>query len=71
MEKEILELLKKMDNRLLNLEEGQKETLIKLKDISKNLDILNQQIGQEFAFINANYLFFIESLLLVNKKGMD
>ncbi|WP_440250777.1 hypothetical protein [Clostridium sp.] len=45
MEKEILELLKKMDNRLLNLEEGQKETLIKLKDISKNLDILNQQIG--------------------------
>ena len=29
MEKEILELLKKMDNRLLNLEEGQKETLIK------------------------------------------
>ena len=38
MEKEILELLKKMDNRLLNLEEGQKETLIKLKDI-------NQQIG--------------------------
>ena len=45
MEKEILELLKKMDNRLLNLEEGQKETLIKLMDISKNLDILNQQIG--------------------------
>ena len=45
MEKEILELLKKMDNRLLNLEEGQKEKLIKLKDISKNLDILNQQIG--------------------------
>ena len=29
MEKEILELLKKMDNRLLNLEEGQKETQIK------------------------------------------
>lgn len=43
MEKEILELLKKMDTRLSNLEEGQKEIKNELTDINKKLDGVVEQ----------------------------
>ncbi|MGL5351779.1 MAG: plasmid stabilization protein [Clostridium sp.] len=43
MEKEILELLKKMDTRLSNLEEGQKEIKLELSGINKKLDGITEQ----------------------------
>lgn len=43
MEKEILELLKKMDTRLSNLEEGQKEIKSELTGINKKLDGITDQ----------------------------
>lgn len=43
MEKEILELLKKMDTRLSNLEDGQKEIKTELTGINKKLDGITDQ----------------------------
>lgn len=43
MEKEILELLKKMDDRLSNIEHGQKEIKAELDGMSKKLDGVVEQ----------------------------
>lgn len=43
MEKEILELLKKMDDRLSNIEDGQKELKAELEGINRKLDGVVEQ----------------------------
>lgn len=43
MEKEILKLLKKMDTRFSNLEDGQKEIKTELTGINKKLDGITDQ----------------------------
>lgn len=43
MEKEILELLKKMDDRLLNIEDGQKELKAELEGINRKLEGVVEQ----------------------------
>lgn len=43
MEKEILELLKKMDDKLSNIEDGQKELKAELEGINRKLDGVVEQ----------------------------